>query len=60
MVDASKLLGVGVMTGHWEFTLGTDRVMIVDQDLDGHIDLWRTMSKTWTLAIQYLRATPKS
>ena len=39
MVDASKLLGVDVMTGHWEFTLGTDRVMdIVNQDLDGHID----------------------
>jgi len=39
MVDASKLLGVDVMTGHWEFTLGSDRVMdIVNQDLDGHID----------------------
>ncbi len=39
MVDASKLLGIDVMTGHWEFTLGSDRVMeIIENDLDGHMD----------------------
>ena len=36
MVDASKLLGIDVMTGHWEFTLGTDRVQsIIKNDLAG-------------------------
>jgi len=39
MVDATLLLGVDVMTGHWEFTYGMDRVkQIVDKDLKGRID----------------------
>ncbi|MBI3546754.1 MAG: thiosulfohydrolase SoxB [Gammaproteobacteria bacterium] len=34
MVDAQKLLGVEIMTGHWEFTYGAERVKeIVDKDL---------------------------
>ena len=39
MVDACKLLGVDVMTGHWEFTLGMERVKeIIDKDFAGKVD----------------------
>jgi sulfur-oxidizing protein SoxB len=39
MVDASKLLGVDIMTGHWEFTYGAERVKeIVEKDLKGHTE----------------------
>ena len=32
MVDACKLLGVDVMTGHWEFTYGAERVQQIISD----------------------------
>ena len=39
MVDAQKLLGIDMMTGHWEFTYGAERVKeIIEKDLKGHID----------------------
>ena len=47
MVDACKLLGVDVMTGHWEFTYGQDRVkQIVDGDFKGKIDFVAQNVKT--------------
>ena len=39
MIDASKLLGVDVMTGHWEFTYGAERVkQVVARDFAGKIE----------------------
>jgi sulfur-oxidizing protein SoxB len=47
MIDASKLLGVEVMTGHWEFTLGADRVkQVVEGDFKGRIDFLAQNVKT--------------
>jgi sulfur-oxidizing protein SoxB len=47
MVDACKQLGVDVMTAHWEFTYGAERVEeIIARDLKGHIDFVAQNVKT--------------
>ena len=47
MVDASLLLGVDMMTAHWEMTLGDKRVKeIVDKDFKGKVDFIAQNIKT--------------
>ena len=47
MIDACKLLGVDVMTGHWEFTLGAKRVEeVVAKDFKGQVDFVAQNIKT--------------
>jgi S-sulfosulfanyl-L-cysteine sulfohydrolase len=47
MVEAAKLLGVDVMTGHWEFTYGMERVKeIVEKDFKGRISFVAQNVKT--------------
>ncbi|MBC7469598.1 MAG: thiosulfohydrolase SoxB [Ramlibacter sp.] len=47
MVDAARLLGVDIMTGHWEFTLGMERVKeIIEKDFAGKVDFLAQNVKT--------------
>ena len=47
MIDAQKLLGVDVMTGHWEFTYGAERVQeVVEGDFAGKIEFLAQNVKT--------------
>ena len=47
MVDAAKLLGVDIMTLHWECTYGAERVLeISNKDFAGHIDIVAQNIKT--------------
>ncbi|NCX74325.1 MAG: thiosulfohydrolase SoxB, partial [Betaproteobacteria bacterium] len=47
MVDACKLLGVDLMTAHWEFTYGAERVKeIVTKDLKGRTEFLAQNIKT--------------
>jgi sulfur-oxidizing protein SoxB len=47
MIDAQKALGVDVMTAHWEFTFGGERVKeVVDRDFAGRIDFVAQNVKT--------------
>ncbi len=47
MVDACKLLGVNIMTGHWDFTYGEARIKkIVDVDFAGKVDFVAQNVKT--------------
>ncbi len=47
MVDACKLLGVDMMSPHWEFTLGHERVkQIIEKDFAGKIEFLAQNVKT--------------
>lgn len=47
LVDACKLLGVDIMTGHWEFTYGMERVQeIIQKDFAGNIEFVAQNVKT--------------
>ncbi|OGA24047.1 MAG: thiosulfohydrolase SoxB [Betaproteobacteria bacterium RIFCSPLOWO2_02_FULL_67_26] len=47
MIDAAKLLGVDIMTGHWEFTYGAARVReAINKDFAGRVEFLAQNVKT--------------
>ena len=47
MVDAAKLLGVDVMTGHWDFTYGEERIKtVLEKDFAGKVEFLAQNVKT--------------
>lgn len=47
MIEACKRLGVDIMTGHWEFTYGAERVKeAIDRELKGQIEFLAQNVKT--------------
>jgi sulfur-oxidizing protein SoxB len=63
MIEAQKLLGVEMMTAHWEFTYGAKRVQeVVEKDFAGRIEFLAQNVKTadfedpvfkaWTMRVQ--------
>ncbi len=47
MIEACKRLGVDIMTGHWEFTYGAERVKeAIDRELKGRIEFLAQNVKT--------------
>ena len=47
MIQASQLLGVDLMTAHWEFTYGAERVQqVVEKDFAGRVDFVAQNVKT--------------
>ncbi len=47
MIDACKMLGVDIMTAHWEFTYGMDRIeQVIEKDFAGKVQFLAQNVKT--------------
>ena len=59
MVDAARLLGVDIMTGHWEFTYGAKRVQeVVGKDFKGRIEFLAQNMRTADFDDPVFKPTP--